>query len=224
MKAIDKIIENLCIPAGIKLLDLIFSTAKVTIIDPEHQITPFFFGSTEPRPSPRVFAFWHGKLLPVVYCFRESNVYGLVSRSRDGEFLYSAFRRLGINAVRGSTSRGQIASAKALVRLLESGYHVALAPDGPKGPRWKAQAGAVAVARLAGVPIVPVGCGISRKKTFGSWDKFELPLPFARIVFVVGEVIRAGSGELDALTEELETELTRLTTLAEKMAAGDTGE
>ncbi len=218
MSAIDAIIVRLGIPAAVRLAGWILSTAKVMVVDPERQITPFFHGSTEPKPSARLFVFWHGKLLPAIYCTRGSGLCGLVSRSRDGEFLYSALKRLGHDAVRGSTSRGQIASAKALVKALRSGRHVALAPDGPRGPRWKAQSGAVVIARLAGVPIVPVGCGIDRKFVFNSWDRFELPLPLARIVFVAGSPMDAGAADVDELTRRLEAELVRLTRLAEEMA------
>jgi len=214
----DSVLKSFAIPLGIKILDLIFSTANLTVVDPEKRLSPFLVGSEEFKPEPCVFVFWHGKLLPIVCCFRDSNAYGLVSRSRDGELLYSALKRLGFGAVRGSSSRGQIASAASLVRLLKEGHYVALAPDGPKGPRWKAQTGAVAIAKLAGVPIIPIGCGVKRKIVFNSWDKFELPLFLSRIAFVVGKAADAASDDIEKLRDELERELTRVTLLAEKIA------
>lgn len=214
----DEILKNFGIPLGLKVLDLIFSTAKIKIIDPERVLSPFLFGASGIRPQPCVFVFWHGKLLPIIYCFRGSNVYGLVSKSRDGELLYSTFKKLGLDAVRGSSSRAQISSVISLVKLLKEGHHVALAPDGPKGPRWKAQIGAVAIAKLANVPIVPVGCGIKRKIVFNSWDRFELPLFFSRIVFVAGKSIRVESEDLEKVRSTLEGELTKITMLAEDIA------
>lgn len=214
----DKILKIFGIPLGLKILDLVFSTASIKVLDPEKVLLPFLFGYGGIKPQPCVFVFWHGKLAPIIYCFRGSNAYGLVSKSKDGELLYSTFKRLGLDAVRGSSSRAQISSAISLVRLLQEGHHVALAPDGPKGPRWKAQTGAVAIAKLAGVPIVPVGCGIKRKIVFNSWDRFELPLFFSSIVFTTGKSIRVESEDLEKSRGELEEELIRITALAEKIA------
>lgn len=51
------------------------------------------------------------------------------------------------------------------------------------------QEGVVAIARLAGVPIVPLTYSCSRGKLLGSWDRFLLALPFGRGVAIWGEPI-----------------------------------
>ena len=60
-------------------------------------------------------------------------------------------------------------------------------PDGPKGPRYEVQQGAAYAALKAGVPVLPLGVGASRKMVFRSWDRFQLPLPFSEVRVVYGE-------------------------------------
>jgi hypothetical protein len=43
------------------------------------------------------------------------------------------------------------------------------------------------MARIAGVPIIPIGCAADRAWYFNRWDRFMVPKPFARIVIAIGE-------------------------------------
>jgi lysophospholipid acyltransferase (LPLAT)-like uncharacterized protein len=75
------------------------------------------------------------------------------------------------------------------------------------------------VAAATGRPIVPVTFGAARKKIFNSWDRFVLPYPFSRGVFIWGEPIPVECGESEAGLEEkrqlLETRLNQITAEAE---------
>ena len=53
----------------------------------------------------------------------------------------------------------------------------------------RAQGGVVSIARLANVPIIPIGYASTNSKVLGSWDRFITALPFGRGVFVWGEPI-----------------------------------
>ena len=55
-----------------------------------------------------------------------------------------------------------------------------LTPDGPQGPRMRASPGIVHVARLAGVPIVPIAFTARPSRLINSWDRLMVPLPFGR--------------------------------------------
>jgi lysophospholipid acyltransferase (LPLAT)-like uncharacterized protein len=78
---------------------------------------------------------------------------------------------------------------RGMVRFFESGGHLAITPDGPQGPKHVVQKGVVELARLTSAPIVPVAYGASRKKVFNTWDRFILPLPFCKIVYIWGKPI-----------------------------------
>ncbi len=63
-----------------------------------------------------------------------------------------------------------------------------MAVDGPKGPLHKVKPGVFELSRLAKAKIVPTGAATSRAILFHkSWNKAELPKPFAKIVVWFGE-------------------------------------
>ena len=107
---------------------------------------------------------------------------------------------LGCNAIRRdlepSTQRElnellarSIAALREMVKLVRSGGYVGITPDGPRGPRMRASEGVVAAARLTGVPVVPLGISTTRRRLLNSWDRFLLPMPLSRGVFVWGDPI-----------------------------------
>jgi hypothetical protein len=129
----------------------------------------------------------------------------MISRHRDGEFIARAVKFLGIESVRGSTTRGGSSALRGMVRLYRTGANLAITPDGPQGPRHVVQMGTVELARQTGAPILPVTYGASRKKVFGSWDHFILPLPFCRVVYIWGEPVwvRREAGKEEAEEKRL---------------------
>jgi lysophospholipid acyltransferase (LPLAT)-like uncharacterized protein len=162
-----------------------------------------------------IYAFWHGHLLYLMYRYRGSGVYILVSQSRDGEVLSRILRHFGLPTIRGSSSRDGRRSLLELVRRVRAGASVGIAPGGPWGPRHQAQLGIITLARLSEVPIVPVAVGAQWKIVFQSWDRFLLPLPGSRVVVAYGEPVVVPSDADAALLEqkrqELEGKLIKLT-------------
>lgn len=179
-------------------------------------LEPFFKNNDE---EPVIIAFWHSRLLMVPYLVRKRRVAIMISRHRDGELISRAARFFPVDFVRGSTTRGGIRALRGLVRALKRGSHVAITPDGPRGPRHLAQTGTIMLASGTGRPIVPVSYGASKKKVFNSWDRFLLPYPFSRGVIICGEPIWVGPGEGQAGIEEkrktLETRLNQITAEAD---------
>jgi 1-acyl-sn-glycerol-3-phosphate acyltransferase len=82
----------------------------------------------------------------------------------------------------------------------------------------------VMLASRAGLPIVPVGVGYSRAWRARSWDRFALPRPFSRIVFVAGESVRvpadADREGLDHYRRLVEERMLQATEVAERLAEG----
>jgi lysophospholipid acyltransferase (LPLAT)-like uncharacterized protein len=72
---------------------------------------------------------------------------------------------------------------------VQRGESVAFTPDGPRGPFRSVQPGVVALAVRTGVPVVPVAWAGSRVKELKSWDRFLVPLPFARYEVVYGDPV-----------------------------------
>jgi lysophospholipid acyltransferase (LPLAT)-like uncharacterized protein len=139
--------------------------------------------------APAIYAVWHGRilLLPYFYGWRRARV--LASRSRDGELLTRFVGRFGLEAVRGSSSRGGAEALRLLARSLAEGRDAVVVPDGPRGPRETVKSGIVALARLSGAPIVPIAVGASSEWRLRSWDEFRIPKPLARCVLRFGDPI-----------------------------------
>jgi lysophospholipid acyltransferase (LPLAT)-like uncharacterized protein len=156
---------------------------------------------------PYVAVLWHGRLLPLAYAYRGSGVATLISRSGDGRLIADVASRWGYRVERGSSSRGGTAGLRAVVRQLQAGRRVALTPDGPRGPARVMKAGPLQAARLTGAPVVPVAVAASPAWRAGSWDAFQVPLPFARVIVRFGEPLAVPPDADDARRETLRLDL-----------------
>jgi lysophospholipid acyltransferase (LPLAT)-like uncharacterized protein len=162
----------------------------------------------------------HGAVVPVcwhqhlIYCSRfiaSHPVRGfkaglLISPSVDGEFPSILAGLYGVRVIRGSGTYTGPQAVRALRRVVtHERVSPLLTPDGPHGPRFDFKGGAIAVAQLSGVPIVPLAYAARSAKVLRSWDKFILPRPFTRVVLVVGEpyVPSAERGTLDDMRRDL---------------------
>ena len=131
--------------------------------------------------QPFIFAFWHGQLLPLLYLHRGQGVAIVISSHRDGEIVAGVAERLGMRAIRGSSTRGAARALLGVVRELEDGGEVAMTPDGPRGPARKFATGALVAAQRVGAPIIGIGVSATRAWHLRSWDRFMIPKPFARV-------------------------------------------
>jgi hypothetical protein len=132
-------------------------------------------------------------------------------------------RPLGIEAVRGSSTRGSRGALRQILRAYQEGASLAWTPDGPRGPRRVAKAGVIHTARATGALIVPVGAAARWHRRLGSWDRMILPWPGSRLVFMVGTPIRvahaATPDEVEAARVTLEAELERVRVGADHLLA-----
>ena len=169
-----------------------------------------------------IFVSWHGRVLPLAFVHRNQGIYVLASEHTDGEMLGQTIRRLGFGHLRGSSTRGGTRALLELVEKVRAGFDVGLTVDGPRGPRGVVKAGVAEVARQTGAAILPVTTASSRKRVFASWDAFELPAPFARVVVRYGAPLTvdatADREALEARRLDVERALTRLTEEADRAA------
>lgn len=138
----------------------------------------------------KVFAVWHGQLLPLVLFYKNTGTVAIVSKSKDGDIADFFLKRLDYKTVRGSSSRGGNEALMNAAALMENGLNAAVTVDGPKGPKFSVKPGVIYLAKKACGEIIPVICSVKWYKRFSSWDNFILPAPFSKINIYFGEKIQ----------------------------------
>lgn len=186
---------------GQGLLGSLFLTVRFEKFGEEH-LRPF-----REAGKPVIFVFWHGRLLPLVHVHRHQRAVVLVSEHGDGEYIARIVRRFGFGTVRGSSTRGGLEGLRGLVRAARRGYDLAITPDGPRGPNREIKPGALTVAQMTGLPLIPIAVGASSAWRADSWDGFMVPKPFARVSVAYGAPCyvprRAAPEEMERTLETL---------------------
>lgn len=168
---------------------------------------------TERMPWPCVIVLWHNRILFTADCFpveMRQRAAVLVSASRDGEYATRVIRQFGLQVVRGSSSRRSFRALRELASCLDAGTSAILTVDGPRGPRYEPQRGAVALATLCDVPVVPVGLSAPRRWEARSWDRTQIPKPFSKVTLVIGTPMRL-SRDRETACRELKEALMAVT-------------
>ncbi|HET9425007.1 MAG TPA: lysophospholipid acyltransferase family protein [Gemmatimonadaceae bacterium] len=134
-----------------------------------------------------VLVLWHGEMLPLLYHHRNRGIAVLVSEHGDGEIIARILADFGFRLVRGSSSRGAARALIAVDRELKAGVDVGITPDGPRGPFHSIAPGALLSAHRAGVRLMPLAATASAFWQLGSWDRFMIPKPFAKVTVAYGD-------------------------------------
>lgn len=212
-----RVLKVIAPPLVSSLINLLFKTIKWEIIGKEH---------LDGLKGPVVFAFFHGRMamLPKLYGMIRKNfrINMILSPHFDGELGAKIARRFGIGSLSGSSSKKSFNLLKKVAQL--EGIDIGITPDGPKGPNEKVKSGVIYIAKLKGYPIVPVTYSVKDYKTFNSWDKFMLPRPFTKGVYVIGEPIAIPKdlekSDIERYALFLEEKMRSLKTLADEKAKG----
>ena len=172
-----------------------------------------------------VYVFWHEYITAVLPKWGQTPLTLLVSQHRDAEILNQMALGLGLNIVRGSTTRGGSRAIRELKRYSKTSS-IAISPDGPRGPRREMAMGAIYLASLLKMPIVPVGIGISNAWRLNTWDKFSIPKPLSRVRVIFGPKYylppRSKKHDLEKHRLITQSRLEQLTEVAEQWAeSGD---
>lgn len=175
-------------------------------------------------------AYWHQHMLFAVKGLLDLRSEGLklgflISPSVDGAAPSMLVQKIGGHVIRGSSSHtGARALRDFYETIVKQEISPAITPDGPRGPVHEFKPGAVLLSQLTGKPIILVTVAASRTWRFRTWDHFELPLPFSRVVIAYGEPLRVPrvlnadalartqaemAGKLQALNAEARSALSR---------------
>lgn len=172
-------------------------------------------GLADGKAGPAIYCAWHNRLALCMKVYHDhvrplsqtAGMAAMVSASKDGAFLACVLECFKVQPVRGSSSRRGPQALLELTTWAERGYDLAITPDGPRGPCYVVQEGVMSLAQVTGLPIVPASFNLNRKLRFKSWDRFQIPLPFARCEVFLERPIRVPREASDAQREVLRRQL-----------------
>jgi lysophospholipid acyltransferase (LPLAT)-like uncharacterized protein len=217
----SRLLNRLIGVAGAGLIVAWRQTLDLRVSCPEPKLNPY-----DPRyEGEYLYAAWHESILACTFfglpALSKAKV--LISQHQDGEYITQIMERLRARVVRGSTTRGGLAGLMAMANVGKD-THLAITPDGPRGPRRRLQPGAIFLASRTGLPVVPLGFGFGNAWRARSWDRFAVPLPFSVVTCVAGRSIcvppalsRSG---LEDWRDQVESSMLECTAAAECWAAG----
>jgi lysophospholipid acyltransferase (LPLAT)-like uncharacterized protein len=200
---------RLGLPVTLGLIRLFWSSYRIrTVLGDAH------FDSAARESAVVIPVLWHQHMLVALKYLLGKRELGinlgvLVSPSVDGEAGAMAAQRLGVHVIRGSaTYTGARALRDFYLAVQKAKISPIITPDGPRGPRYEFKSGALLISQLAGKPMLPIAFAASHAFKFRTWDRFILPLPFARIVIAVGKPITTPRVLAQSEMQQMQDEMT----------------
>jgi lysophospholipid acyltransferase (LPLAT)-like uncharacterized protein len=170
--------------------------------------------------KPLVYCFWHNRIPIATYFWRNRGIVVMSSRSFDSEYIARFIQRFGYGTAKGSSTRGALAGLIQMIRAVRAGKSAAFTVDGPRGPIYQAKPGALLLAQKAGAAILPFSISLDRCWRLPSWDRIEIPKPFARAFVVIGEQIKVENADDEQMHQQLQSILERLREESDALARG----
>ncbi|MCB1136349.1 MAG: DUF374 domain-containing protein [Chlamydiia bacterium] len=177
---------------GQSLLNLLLWTCRVEV-----RGLPGFVETVASGPT--LMTIWHNRLSMMISMLLKTagqfQYAAAISRSKDGNLIarvVDSYRQS--RSIRVGHTAGHHA-LREIIHSLKEGEIVIVAPDGPRGPRYRLKPGLLFGARAVEAHIVPFTWVADRFWQFGSWDRMMIPKPFSRIAICFGPAI--DSAEFD---------------------------
>ena len=144
-----------------------------------------------------IFCLWHDELFSLIPMARQLRVVSIVSPSSDGDMLARILASNNVGAVRGSSTRGGVRALLRLARMMKhEQVDACITVDGPAGPRHKSKEGPLFLANRTNARIMPVRIYVKHALRCPTWDKFQIPLPFSRVIIRFGRAWGEGTKEV----------------------------
>lgn len=194
---------------------LVFYTSRWTIEGEE------LASAMAEKRQTAIYVFWHGRLLMMPHFFPfPGKMDAIVSIHRDGELIAKLLHYFKFRTLRGSTSHQSSTVLRAVFKSISEKRYIAIAVDGPRGPRYHINSNVIAIAQKTNVPIIPVTYSVARKKFLSTWDQFLVPYLFSQATLIYGSPLmippHLQRSELETYKSLLETQLNDLTLKADQ--------
>ncbi len=201
----------------------LFASTRVEILAAEPEFSPY----EDSGDQKCLYCIWHDAILGPIFGGRCVDMAALVSLHGDGSYVADALECVGIRPIRGSSSRGGAAAVREMLDASRD-KDIAIATDGPRGPRRKVKYGIVYLASQTGRPIVPTAFSARRAwRVRGRWTDLLIPQPFTKVWLLGGEPIFVPAGlsrqELSTHRDKVQQAMDELAERADRLANGSGG-
>lgn len=133
---------------------------------------------------------WHGKILVIPEVGSHFGVFKvLASRHRDGKYIDEFINLYGHHSIRGSSFTGKITALRKIIKQIKDKQKIVITPDGPRGPRYKVNSIVTKLAMQFNIPIIHISYAANRVKILRTWDQFNIPLPFCKLIVRISQPV-----------------------------------
>ncbi|TET35437.1 MAG: hypothetical protein E3J69_05110 [Anaerolineales bacterium] len=199
---------------------IIQRTAPLTIEGWEHVSKAFA------ADNPILFTVWHGQqhlLFALAETYLDTSKFVLIVVGDHRQQVLESFAAsIGVSTIPISMDDNSFAGARSLIELineLRKGRYSLIAPDGPDGPPRIPKRGTAFIANRAQALVIPLAAYSPFAYRLRRWDRYSLPLPFARIYCSVRPpFLVSRDADLDLLLEQITGEINIANERAEAMS------
>ncbi len=135
--------------------------------------------------GPVLVTIWHNRSLLLPEMLRryrpKRRIFALISASRMAAWEACFYKFMGMDNIRGSSTRRSVASTREMLKAVKHGHDLAISPDGPSGPIYTFRKGAIKVASKTNGRFLLVSAEAKYAKRLKTWDRHLLPLPFSTV-------------------------------------------
>ncbi len=163
--------------------------------------------------EPCLLVTWHGEMGLMPFFFTEQNknnkqVKVIASPHGDGQIIAKIIKKFpNADIIYGSSNKNPTKTLLSAFKSLKNKNDIAIALDGPRGPRHSVANGVVALSQKLNTPIVTFNCKCENFWQFKSWDKMCLPKPFSKVHFFIGEPFFVENLSLEEAKQKIQNKL-----------------
>ena len=154
-------------------------------------------------------ALWHQNSLASLFAHQDMNIRAMVSNDLNGDLFGRLISAFGFGSIRSHSSGSSRQALGEISRRVPNGCKLAMTVDGPRGPRHEVKSGIIIVAASKGIPILPVAAVPDRYWEIGTWDKFRVPKPFAKVRVMYGAPIHLPKEDSVADSEKAKIQISQ---------------
>jgi len=173
------VLERIILPLAFPALRALLWTWRT------HWPGPSWLSEIAARPRV-IFTIFHGTLFAGLAFFAMWRPHGrrwvvLTTPSLDGRFAAAMLARCGVRCAPLQPGARGSAAAREFIDRVAAGDVGVILVDGPRGPRGVVKSGVAHTIAAARADVVAAGLAASAGYRFASWDRIDLPAPFAHV-------------------------------------------